>query len=338
MIKNIWEMGSNFHDCSDIEIKTTDKQSFLEEAELYISGRHALLDLVTYQSKYHRLEKIFIPSYYCHDVTKLIEKVVSVEMYHCDPLSTVDVSTFPNKTAVILVEYFGNKVKAKGTSNDSMLILDKTHNPFSDYNYDFDINYTFGSLRKVLPLSDGGFLTPKLPTSNLESTKDINVVALRDAQKAMRLKTLFLEGYDIDKNIFLNAYSRFEEFLNENEVIYSLSDKSCESIFHIDYKQILLIKERNLNYLNGYYQENSKIKLFLNNCYFSFFINLKDITAFKLALIRSNVYPVILWPDYNNDYNLINNYVLISLHVDFRYRLEDMHKLTKILDGVFCEL
>jgi len=338
MIKNIWEMGSNFHDCSDIEIKTTDKQSFLEEAELYISGRHALLDLVTYQSKYHRLEKIFIPSYYCHDVTKLIEKVVSVEMYHCDPLSTVDVSMFPNKTAVILVEYFGNKVKTKGGNNNLILILDKTHNPFSDYNYDFDINYTFGSLRKVLPLSDGGFLNPKISASKVKSTEDINITALVEAQKAMKLKSIFLEGCDIDKNIFLNAYYGFEEFLNSNEVIYSLSSKSYESVYHFDYKKILLIKKINIDYLNSYYKEKSKIRLFSNDCYFSFFIEFKYLTSLKLALIKSNVYPVILWPDYNGDYNLINDCVLISLHVDFRYGLEDIEMLTKILDGVFCEL
>lgn len=338
MNNNIWEIGSNFHDCSDLEIRVTDKQSFFEKAELYISGRHALMDLVVYQNKYQGLERIFIPSYYCHDVTRLIEKVVDVEIYNCDLLSVVDLSIFPNKAAVILVEYFGNKVKAKGTSNDSILILDKTHNPFSNYNYDFNVSYKFGSLRKVLPLSDGGFLNPKIVDSNIKSTEDINITALTETQKAMKLKSLFLEGYKIDKNIFLNAYAEFEKFLNSNEVIYSLSNKSHESIYYFDYRNIFLIKKRNINYLNSYYKEKSIIRLFLNNCYFSFFIDFENITAFKVALIKSNVYPVILWPDYNGDYNLINDGILISLHVDFRYNLEDMERLIKILDGVFCEL
>lgn len=338
MIDNIWEMGSSFHDCSDTNIKVSDKQSFLEEAELYISGRYALLDLLIYKNKHHGLQKIFIPSYYCHDVTKLIEKIVTVEIYNCDPLSTVDMSLFSSNTAVILVEYFGNKVKTKDENNNSLLILDKTHNPFSDYYYNFDVSYTFGSLRKILPLSDGGFLNPKIVDSKIKSTEDINITALAKVQKAMKLKSLFLEGCDIDKSIFLNSYDRFEGFLNSNEVIYSLSNKSHESIYFFDYKNILLIKKRNIDYLNSYYKEKSKIKLFLNNCYFSFFIDFKYITAFKIALIKSNVYPVILWPDYNGDYNLINDCVLISLHVDFRYSLEDMERLIKILNGVFCEL
>ena len=338
MNHNLWEMGSSFHDCLDTELKVIDKQLFLKDAELYLSGRHALLDLIIYQNKYCGLKKIFIPSYYCHDVTKLMRKILTVEIYNCDPLTNVDLSIFPNKTAVILVEYFGNKIKVKGTSNNSLLILDKTHNPFSNYDYDVAINYTFGSLRKVLPLSDGGFIKPKLPESQLKFIENVDIVALKEAQKAMQLKSLFLEGCEIDKNTFLNAYSEFEEFLNDNEVIYPISSKSYKSVFYINYKKILLIKKKNIDYLNNYYVENSRIKLFVNNCYFSFFINPQAVKSIRLALIRSKVYPVILWPDYNGAYNLINGYVLISLHVDFRYSLEDMKILTKVLDGVFCEL
>ena len=329
-------MGSSFHEYSDTQFAMQNHQTLLNDAELYLSGRYALLDLIIYQHKHHGLSTLYIPSYYCHDITRLMSKIVEVEIYSCDPFTGIDLTSFPHGSAVILVEYFGNKAEVKGSKQDLLLILDKTHNPFSTYSYNFPIDYTFGSLRKVLPLSDGGFLIPPLSVSQLKSPE--NIKELKEAQKAMQLKKSFLAGCDIDKNIFLNAYGRFEDFLNLSGEIFAISAKSQKSIFSIDTAKLLETKKNNLEYLNSYYQDDQKIKLFLNDCYFSFFINLESLIKLKAALIKAKVYPAILWPAYNGDYNLIDDSILISLHADFRYSLEDMKILTDILDGVFCDL
>lgn len=329
-------MGSSFHEYSDVQVTMQIHQSLLNNAELYLSGRYALLDLMIYQHKHHGLSKLYIPSYYCHDITRLMSKIVEVEIYSCDPFTVVDLTSFPHGSAVILVEYFGNKAEVKGSKQDLLLILDKTHNPFSTYSYNFPIDYIFGSLRKVLPLSDGGFLIPPVSVSQLKSLE--NIKELKEAQKAMQLKKSFLDGCNIDKSEFLNAYGRFEEFLNLSDNVFPISTKSQKSVFSIDTEKILATKKNNLEYLNSYYHEDQKIKLFLNDCYFSFFINPETLIELKAALIKAKVYPAILWPAYSGDYNLIGDSILISLHADFRYSLEDMKTLTDILDGIFCDL
>ena len=336
MINNRWEMGSSFHEYSDSQFAMQNHQSLLNEAELYLSGRYALLDLMIYQHKHHGLLKLYIPSYYCHDITRLMSKIIEVEIYSCDPFTDVDLTLFLENSAVILVEYFGNKAEVKVHKQNLLLILDKTHNPFSAYSYNFSIDYTFGSLRKVLPLSDGGFLIPPVAISQLKPQE--NIKELKEAQKAMQLKKSFLAGCDIDKSDFLNAYGRFEEFLNLNDDVLPISTKSQESVFSIDTEKLLATKKNNLEYLNSYYHEDQKIKLFLNDCYFSFFINPEKFVELKAALIKAKVYPAILWPAYNDDYNLIGGDILISLHADFRYSLKDMKILTDILDGIFCDL
>lgn len=329
-------MGSSFHEYSGTQFAIQNHQLLLNDAELYLSGRYALLDLIIYQHKHHGLSTLYIPSYYCHDITLLMSKIVEVEIYSCDPFTVVDLTLFPHSCAVILVEYFGNKAEVKGHKQDLLLILDKTHNPFSTYSYNFTIDYTFGSLRKVLPLSDGGFLIPPVSVSQLKSRE--NIKELKEAQKAMQLKKSFLAGCDIDKSDFLNAYGRFEEFLNLSDDVFPISTKSQKSVFSIDTAKLLATKKSNLEYLNSYYQDNQKIKLFLNDCYFSFFINPESLIELKTALIKAKVYPAILWPAYSGDYNLIGDSILISLHADFRYSLEDMKTLTDILDGIFCDL
>lgn len=329
-------MGSSFHEHSDAQVTKQNHQSLLNDAELYLSGRYALLDLIIYQHKHHGLSKLYIPSYYCHDITRLMSKIVDTEIYSCDPFTGVDLTSFSDGSAVILVEYFGKKAEVKGNKQDLLLILDKTHNPFSTYSYNFFIDYIFGSLRKVLPLSDGGFLVPPVAISQLKPQE--NIKELKEAQKAMQLKKSFLAGYDIDKSDFLNAYGRFEEFLNLSDEIFAISTKSQEIIFSIDIIKILTTKKNNLEYLNTYYHDDKRIKLFLNDCYFSFFISQESLIELKAALIKAKVYPAILWPAYSGDYNLIGNNILISLHADFRYDLKDMKILTYILDGIFCDL
>jgi hypothetical protein len=157
---NRWEMGSSFHEIST-ELTSNVSSVSWSDCELYLSGRYAILDLVLYKKIYENLTEIYLPSYYCHDVTRLIESQIEVKLYECSPISIVDLSLFPRDATVILVEYMGNKVKTIG-DNSLKVIIDKTHNPLSKFSYSFIPEFQFGSLRKILPTGEGGFLFPKL--------------------------------------------------------------------------------------------------------------------------------------------------------------------------------
>ena len=336
MKNNRWEMGSSFHEIIDkLNLQIPDI-SLWDNYALYLSGRYALLDLILYKKKYEGLTDIYLPSYYCHDVTRLIENQIKVHIYECSPISVVNLSLFPKGATVLLVEYMGNMVQVIG-DNTLRIIMDKTHDPFSEYAYSFLPEFYFGSLRKVLPTGEGGFLFPKLHNS-LKKTTNIHNDKLRSLKNAMHLKKMYLRGADIPKNVFLKEFNDFECFLNSKINIYEISEQTLKDLSELDVDAIYDKKYENLQYLYSYYEDNKKFKKFKNNCYFSFFISFENSTFVRTQLINNNIYPIILWPNYEGDIHLINGKLLISLHADFRYDLVDLKKLTTILDGIFCEI
>lgn len=335
-MSNVWEMGSSFHDSVEgFTLFKTPYLDFFNNCQLYMSGRHALLDLIKFYSSSNT--KVCIPSYYCHDVTNLIEGVACTELYECDPFSVVDLSIFPRRSIVVLVEYFGNPARIKGINNDITILLDKTHDPFTQYNYNFTVNYTFGSLRKVLPIVDGGFLNPPL-SSNEDTFAHSSYPLVQEVKEAMLLKKRFLNGEVVDKRQFLEVFSTFEAYLNKEKSPLPISKNSYDKLLKIDIDRIKTIKNDNLEYLYSYYSEKSFFEIFYNKSYFSFLVPNNLLTKIKSSLIKNNIYPIILWPDYEGNLCLLEGSVLLSLHVDFRYNMSDINKLILILDEIFNDL
>ena len=335
MKNNRWEMGSSFHEISTELISSVSNVSW-NDYELYLSGRYALLDLVLYKKAYEGLTEIYVPSYYCHDVTRLIESQIEVKLYECSPISVVDLSLFPRGVTVILVEYMGNKVRTIG-DNSLKVIIDKTHNPLSRFSYSFMPEFQFGSLRKIFPTGEGGFLFPKF-CSSLKKISSINDENLKSLKRAMYLKKTYLHGGNIDKKDFLTEFNAFEEFLNNTTDIYSMSEDTLALLSKLDVDTLYNNKKKNLEFLYSYYKNSTVIQIFKNKSYFSFLVSLEGYSHIRSKLIDNNVYPIVLWPNYKGDIHLINGYILVSLHADFRYDLQDLKKLTNILDGIFCEL
>lgn len=334
MKNNRWEMGSSFHEIIDkLNLQIPDI-SLWDDYALYLSGRYALLDLILYKKKYESLLDIYLPSYYCHDVTRLIENQIKVHFYECSPISVVDLSLFPKGATVLLVEYMGNMVQSIG-DNTLRIIMDKTHDPFSEYAYPFIPEFYFGSLRKVLPTGEGGFLFPKLYNS-LKKTTNVHNDKLRSLKNAMHLKKMYLLDEDVSKDQFLKEFNNFEGFLNSTIDVFEMSEQSLNDLYSLNIDGIYKKKYKNLEYLYSYYEDNKKINIFKNNCYFSFFISFESYAFVRMKLISNNIYPIVLWPNYEGDIYLINGTVLVSLHADFRYNLEDLKKLTIILDGILC--
>lgn len=335
MKSNRWEMGSSFHEIST-ELTSSVSSVSWNDYELYLSGRYAILDLVFYKKTYESLTDIYIPSYYCHDVTRLIKSQIEVKFYECSPISIIDLSLFPRDATVILVEYMGNKVRTIG-DNSLKIIIDKTHNPLSEFSYPFKPEFQFGSLRKVFPTGEGGFLFPKIYSSQ-KKISSINDDSLKSLKRAMHLKNLYLHGGNVDKKNFLKDFNAFEELLNNTTDIYSISEDTLALLCMLDVDAFYNNKKKNLDFLYLHYENNKKIIFFKNNCYFSFFATLDDYIFIRARLINSNIYPIVLWPNYEGGIHLIDGKVLVSLHADFRYNLEDLKKLTTILDGIFCEI
>jgi hypothetical protein len=334
-----WEMGSSFHECDNLVLKNCRQKDCTCEFSLYQSGRQALLDVVFFLIKQKKLSKVYIPSYYCHEVTKLLEKYLQVAIYTSSPIEKIHIPYLEKNSAIILVEYFGRKINLANTDNykDSVIIIDKTHNPFTQYHYEFKPDYVFGSLRKVLPFGEGGFLYPRLPSPNLSDLDKKAEIALSNLQNGMILKKQYLLEEKIDKSIFLKYFADFEEYLDHNRQIYPISDLTKNKLLSTDFYDLQKSKNKNLVRLYQYFKDKDQLELFENECYFSFFIEKDFWKEFQQSLIQANVYPIVLWPDYHGNLNLINNKVLVSLHADFRYDYYDIDKLIKVLENIIYD-
>ena len=137
--------------------------------EFFASGRCALNRVILEIKKRGFRGRMFLPRYFCPEAARSISKNVKVEFF--EDLPSEDSPRFETLNAapgdaVMAVNFFGLRDMAlwaewKRLNPETILLENASHTPFSYGAADAD--FAFGSLRKWLPLPDGGFLSAKNP-------------------------------------------------------------------------------------------------------------------------------------------------------------------------------
>lgn len=327
-----WEVGSFFH----WEPRLFKGNYCLPSSHLYFgSGRDALKALIT-----HGLslgwERLFIPSYYCHDVTESVRALIPIEIYECNFLSERVDLQLNSEEAAIVVEYFGRKSLV--SISGGIVIIDVTHDPLSRWSYNRKPNYTFASLRKFFHIPDGGSLwsligasLPHESEETFEHKQTSNLML-----EAMVLKSLYLSGGELKKCMFLDLYRQAESNISIGNNYSGISrfSKSILPCFDVSYAQ----KKRasNCKYLTDCILKYTKnINIVASEAYFILLFNKADQrNYFKDGLIKNDIFPICLWPARNgefsqNDIELSERVLMI--HCDVRYTLYDMKKVADII-------
>lgn len=158
-----WELGSEFH------WQGLPKGPFLswpEPAVWYQLGRHAVLALL---AKLGEPRVLWLPRYFCQDVTRAWTKKGEARYYDDDPCRRhPDWATLNPKAndIVIAVNYFGMRDGSPWAEwverHECILIEDHSHDPHSQWARCSSADFAFSSLRKVFPVPDGAVLwSPK---------------------------------------------------------------------------------------------------------------------------------------------------------------------------------
>lgn len=188
-----WEMGSEFH-LSDID--TCSVLQFPAGARWYSLGRHAIGAL----SQGTR-NKLWIPCYFCEEVTEWLRYYFDVQRYCDDPLHSEPqwrTLTPGKRDYVLAVNYFGirsgrawDEWRAR---NECVLVEDHTHDPFSRWACLSRSDYAFSSIRKTVPVPDGAVLwSPRgRPLPKQPPVQTGNGAAAK--LTAMILKRTYLDG------------------------------------------------------------------------------------------------------------------------------------------------
>lgn len=334
------EFGSYFH-------YLTNDTSFKNElfnypdSRLYANGRHAIQDLIGINS----WKRIWLPSYFCYDVVEAIKDTgIVIEFYHdgpgLDDDSIITKLTFRESDVILRMNYFGLRTFRDNSNIPIEVIEDHSHDLSGDWVKKSNADYCCSSLRKLIPLPEGGILwSPKaknLPPPINSSTE--NELLTYKRLTGMLLKTMYLENYKINKESFRQEYLESENaFINLK--ISGISDASKHLLSSFDF--LGWTNKRKKNWSNLVKKTKHRYEILLpedlNICNpFSLIIkhqSMQERNSLQKYLISQNVYPAVLWEIPLEHDNVINELSsqLLSIHCDGRYNTMEINELATIL-------
>jgi hypothetical protein len=342
------EYGSDFHYYleGDVVLRNPmDSLFYGSEFSLFFSGRTALFNIINEGIKFKKWAKIFLPSYYCHEVTHFIKRLpIEIIYYEFNPFLDSELNALKiediEKNVIVNVDFFGLKKADCSIFKNVVIIEDITHNILGFQKSQAD--YCFGSLRKELPVPAGGFcFSPKnfpLPTgtSNLKSE---NVAEQK--LSAMFLKEKYLNGKLANKESFRKLFSDAENDFENDFTNTSISDCAKAILFQIDIKKILLHKYANIKTALIELENINNLKInFESNKKEAFGLSLEcktqiDRDKLKDHLIFNNIYPAVLWPNQLKERDEVIKNRTLFLHLDYRYDSKDIKVITNTIKDFF---
>ncbi|MCX6344181.1 MAG: hypothetical protein NT018_03810 [Armatimonadetes bacterium] len=355
IVDNRWEHGSFFHWMSPSAAEEAD-YPWGEESVLCGSGRDAFRVLIEHGRAKRGWKRLYVPCYYCQEVVEsLLSTGIDVRLYPDGPQDVIVRGICPRTDnvdlrpgdVVLRVDFFG----MRGSLHTELLpgietIDDFSHDPWSYGAWKSNADWCAFSLRKTLPIPDGGVLwSPRshhLPPQP-PVTPEHRLISL-ERLAAMALKTEYLNGKPIQKNTFL-------ELAIASEVKLSKGTPSGMTEWSKDllncFPTLSWRQRRRANYeafaevISGtpwlrllHSADNKK------SCPFSaIFIcdNVELRNHIRDRLILLNIYPATLWPlDEPAISGIPQEYLdfsrkMLSIQCDARYTCEEMQRVAKIV-------
>ena len=342
------EFGSDFHYIPSGSHSNQSIHHYYPSAYYYADGRQALIHLYQTQG----WERLWVPAYFCYDVVASLKQAgVDLRFYYDYPGHSNDIEPlvelkkkgcFHPKDAVLRVNYFGMRSHRSNTDLPVAVVEDHTHDLIGGWARYSTADWCIASLRKTLPIPEGGLLwspiglpLPESPKSSLE-----NETVAKVRWEAMEIKSRYLEGEDVDKSAFRTGFVDTEEFFDRAPVC-SLDRRSTVFLFVFDIKDWYLRKQENWSILRDIRKEGVRVLLPENpGCYPFSLIILFDTFAerdrVRKALIDRQIYPAVLWsipPTLNGEISAFSQSML-SIHCDARYASADIQQMKSIIESI----
>lgn len=338
------EFGSDFHYCQDLNHEMNNPMDFV----FYANGRQALQDLVVF----NKWKRIWIPTYFCYEVVEAIKETgIHVAFYTdaptFDDINAISKISFLNEDVLLRMNYFGLRTWRDNAMIPVSVIEDHSHDLNGDWVKNSNADWCIASLRKTLPLPEGGVVwSPKKHTNPtaIESTMENELLSYKRFS-AMLMKSLYLENLISSKDTFRKLYLETEEdFVKLRKS--SISTVGIQIYRLLDISDLNHRKKDNWNYLASVIQEDGAEILHPENSEkctpFSLIIKFETPSNrefFRKALIDNHVYPAVLWkiPDLQcPELGSIAD-TLLSIHCDARYNKAEMCVLGDIINNAFSK-
>lgn len=334
------EFGSDFHYLLDCFSQRASLIDIYKEAVCFATGRHPIIALI----QQYNWKRIWMPYYFCYEVILSIEKAgIDIAFYTDYPGNNdsdiIKKIKFKKGDVLFRVNYFGLRSKRSNSNIPVPVIEDHSHDLLSNWALYSDADWCIASLRKSLPLAEGGMAwSPKsfqfqfLPTASEANNR---MADLR--WKGMEEKALYLSGTKIDKTTFREKYISTEEEIDTLE-LSAISDRDAEYLIKLDINTWYNRKKTNWQHikrsLNGIVTllEPEYAEGYPFSAVFLFHDNIERERVRK-TLIAKCVYPAVLWniPKGHCEAARDISDRMLSIHCDGRYTVRNIDELCTIL-------
>ena len=331
------EFGSDFHLVEGVFQGGESLLGFYPKAVLFANGRHAL-ETVLRQGRYAR---IWLPDYFCYEVVGHVRRMgVEVAFYPDCPLESDDdriIRGLPFRRGDVLlrVNYFGWRGRRDSAGIPVPVIEDHSHDLLGEWANGSNADWCVASLRKTLPLPEGGILwSPRGNSLEQPESTEENEGCSRERLEGMRLKRDYLRGKKVDKGVFREMFLRTEEELGRL-ALSGLSAESLRMLGELDVVGWYRRKKENWECLVKGMETKAELSMIEKgelDTPFSFVIRLGsrgERDRVRGRLIEERVYPAVLWdvPDTAGAEARSFSGRMLSIHCDGRYAPEDMGEL-----------
>lgn len=313
-----------------------------EEFRLYGSGRQALVALLRFGRREYGWTAVHLPEYYCPEVADDVAAVLPVHRYDAGPAGVGNPPRVGVDEVLILVSYFGTppvRPSAPTPAAGPTVVVDATHDPLAPWLPHLGADYVFASLRKTLPLPDGGMLwsTVDAPLPPPPAPSDGQRLAAGTILSAMCLKTAYLGGAGLAKEPYLAGYADGERRLRSAGVS-AVSDLSAHLLHALPVDELRVRRITNAAVL----ADRLATQPGLTARAYPFGVVLECDShrrreELRQALIARAVYPAVLWtlrPDEAGTRHLDYSARMLMLHTDARWTERDMARVATLVRQV----
>lgn len=172
-------------------------------------------------------KRLFVPEYFCYEVINSMRSTgIEIIFYPDYPLADDQVLLkeidFRPTDVLLRMNYYGWRGFWDNAVLDVNVIEDHSHDLYSDWALHSNADWCVASLRKTLPIPDGGILwSPKNFTDQLFKPKlsSIHSNISEDRFYAMEMKRDYLYGGEADlKNNYLKLFNETEAQIGSGQI------------------------------------------------------------------------------------------------------------------------
>ena len=318
------------------------------ESVFYQSGRNAIESLLLFLKEKRKVKQVLIPDYMCETVKDAaIRAGFLPEYYKIDQSydfmpEEIEEKLSPD-TCLFVAHYFGKKMDRNllagimsWKEQGIIVIEDVTLSLFSsdEQNGVGFGNYTLGSIRKWLPVPDGGFIASRSDALPVQIEGNCVSKYTDFYYMVQAMKKEYIQGGCKDtelKKIYMDYYALSIKELFSDYTLYPMSDWTGNYLKNYDRQQVIERRCNNYDYLYQGLSELSFLKVAVKReegyLPFGMVVLVENRDELLKYLIENDVYCNVHWrleASSNNPELTYLSQHSITIPCDQRYGLEEM--------------